>query len=99
MATHISSGTTTGGAVTTVTFANWYRGIEIVNRSSGDMWARVDNVDPTISGDDCVFIAALSSVTLDNQLLPPEVAIGRTGNTVVKLITAANATYSVQAGV
>lgn len=99
MATHITSGTTTAAAVTTVTFSNWYRGIEIVNRSSGDMWARVDNVDPTVGGDDCIFIAAMSAVTVDNQLLPPEIAISRTGNTVVKIITAANATYSVQAGV
>jgi hypothetical protein len=98
-ATHISSGTTVGAAVTTVTFANWYHNIEIVNRSSGDMWARVDGVDPTVGGDDCFFIAAMSSIDVINGKLPPEPAIGQTSNTVVKIITAANQTYSVQAGV
>ena len=63
MATHITSGTTTAAAVTTVTFSNWYRGIEIVNRSSGDMWARVDNVDPTVGGDDCIFYLRDSTIT------------------------------------
>jgi hypothetical protein len=99
MATHITSGTTVGGAVTTVTFANWYHNVEVSNRSSGDMWVRFDGVDPTIAGDECFFIAPLTSLDTVNPKLPPEPALGTTSNTVVKMITAANANFTVQAGV
>lgn len=63
------------------------------------MWARFDGVDPTIAGDECFFIPALTELETVNPKLPPEPAIGQTSNTVVKLITAANATYTVKAGV
>ena len=96
MAVHITS---VGGAVTTVTFATWYHNIEIINRSSGDMWARVDEVDPTIAGDECFFVAPLGFVGVSNSKLPPEPATGTTSNTVVKIISAANATFTIQAGV
>lgn len=99
MATHITSGTTVGNAVTTVTFANWYHNIEVINRSTGDMWVRFDGVDPTIAGDECFFVAASGFLTEVNPKLPPEPAIGQTSNTVVKIITAANANYTVEAGV
>jgi hypothetical protein len=99
MAVHITSGTTTANTVTTVTFSTWFRGIEVINRSSSDMWARFDTVDPTIAGDECFFIPAQSYIDVSNPLLPPEVAIGTTSNTVIKLITATNADYTVQVGV
>jgi|SRR5690242_5835741 len=98
MATHITSGTTVGNAVTTVTFTNWYHNIEIVNRSANDMWARVDGVDPTIAGDECFFVAPQGYITVLNPQRAPEPALGTTPNTVVKLITATNSTYTVQAG-
>lgn len=99
MAIHITSGTTVGGAVTTVTFANWYHNIEIINRSSGDMWARVDGVDPTVAGDECFFVAPLGFLDTINPKNPPEPALGTSSNTVIKMITAANANFTVQAGV
>lgn len=99
MAIHITSGTTVGAAVTTVTFANWYHNIEVVNRSSVDMWVRVDGVDPTVAGDECFFVAAQSFIDVVNPKNPPEPAIGATSNTVVKIITATAANYTVQAGV
>lgn len=99
MAVHITSGTTTAAAVTTVTFANWYHNIEIINRSTGDMWARVDGVDPTVAGDECYFVAPLGFVDVVNAKAPPEPASGQTSNTVVKMISAANAAFTVQAGV
>jgi hypothetical protein len=99
MAIHITSGTTVGAAVTTVTFANWYHNIEVINRSSGDMWVRFDGVDPTIAGDECFFVPAQSFLDAINPKLPPEPAIATTSNTVVKIITAANAAFTVQAGV
>jgi hypothetical protein len=85
--------------VTTVTFANWYHNIEIINRSSGDMWARVDGVDPTVAGDECFFVAPLGFVDVVNPNVPPEPASGTTSNTVVKIISAATATFTIQAGV
>lgn len=99
MAIHITSGTTVGNAVTTVTFASWYHNIEVINRSSGDMWVRFDGVDPTIAGDECFFVAAQTFLDAVNPKLPPEPAIGQTSNTVVKIITATAANYTVQAGV
>lgn len=99
MAIHITSGTTTATVVTTVTFANWYHNIEIINRSSGDMWARVDGVDPTVAGDECFFVAPLGFIDVSNPKSPPEPALGTTSNTVIKMISAANANFTVQAGV
>lgn len=99
MAQNITSGTTVGGTVTTVTFNTWYAEIEIANRSSGDMWARIDGIDPTIAGDDCIFIPSLSFVTVQNHKRPPEPAIGLTTNCVIKLLTAANANYTISVGV
>lgn len=99
MAIHITSGTTVGGVVTVVTFTNWYHNIEVINRSSGDMWARVDGVDPTVAGDECYFVAPLGFVGVINAKRPPEPALGFTSNTVVKIISAANATFTIQAGV
>lgn len=99
MALHITSGTTVGGAVTTVTFTNWYHNIEVLNRSTGDMWVRFDGIDPTIAGDECFFVAASGYIQAVNPNTPPEPALGTTSNTVVKIITAANANYTVQAGV
>lgn len=99
MATRISSGTTVGNAVTTVTFTNWYHNATVINRSSGDMWVRLDGIDPTVAGDDCFFVPAMSSLDTVNPKAPPSPALGTTSNTVVKIITGANATYTVQAGV
>jgi len=99
MATHITSGTTVAATVTTVTFASWYHNVEVINRSSGDMWARIDGIDPTIGGDECFFVAPLGFIDVINPKLPPEPALGTTSNTVVKIISAANATYTIQAGV
>lgn len=99
MANHIHSGATVGGAVTTVVFANWYRGIELVNRGSTDMWARFDGVDPTIAGDECFFVPAASFITVSNPKPVPNVAEGVTSNTETRILTAANSTYTVSAGV
>jgi len=56
-------------------------------------------VDPTIAGDECFFVAPLGFVGVSNSKLPPEPATGTTSNTVVKIISAANATFTIQAGV
>lgn len=98
MANHILSGSTVGGTVSTITLP-WYTSIEIVNRSSGDMWARVDNVDPTIAGDDCHFVAPQGFIQVRNPLVPPNPAEGVTSSSIIKLITAATANYTVSAGV
>lgn len=99
MATHITSGTTTANTVTTVTFSNWYRSIEVDNRGSVDMWVRYDGIAPTIAGDDCVFVPANGFVQDDNPLLPPEPSINRTSNTQIQIITASACPYTIQVGV
>lgn len=98
-ATHITSGTTTGGVASTITFATWYRSITIMNRSTNDMWARVDGVAPTIAGDDCFFVPGNSFLSVDNPQRAPEPAIGATTNTVVEIITATASNYTIQVGV
>lgn len=101
--THITSGTTTANAVTTLTFPARYDGVDIVNRSTGDMWVRIDGVDPTIAGDDCFYVPPQSFVNAANTT--PYSEPGNTGGhtgattTVVKLISAANAAFTVSAGV
>jgi hypothetical protein len=97
MAIHIQSGVTVANVVTTVTFATWYRAIEVVNRSSGDMWVRFDGVDPTIAGDECFFVAAQSFIQVSNPKLPPEP--GTSTNSEIRILTAATATYTISVGV
>lgn len=98
-ASHISSGATVGNTVSTITFPLWYRSIQVINRSSNDMWARFDGVDPTIAGDDCSFVPANSFISVSNPVKPPEIALGLTASTTVKLITATASNYTVEAGV
>jgi hypothetical protein len=98
MATHITSGTVVANTVSTVTFSAWFENIEIVNRSTNDMWARVDGVDPTIAGDECFYIAPQGFITVINPQHTPEPAAGITSNTVVKMIAGTNSNFTVQAG-
>jgi hypothetical protein len=99
MAQHIHSGATVGGVVTQVIFNTWYRSIEISNRSSGDMWVRLDGVDPTIAGDDCIFVAGLGFTSEDNPKVPPSPALGTTSNCEIRIITAATANFTIAVGV
>lgn len=99
MAQNITSGTTVGGVVSTVTFNTWYAEIGIINRSNGDMWATVNGVNPTIAGDDCLFVPALGFINVINHNIPPEPALGTTSNCVIKMITAASANYTVEVGI
>ncbi len=96
-ASHISSGTTTANTVKTVTFPLRYDGIQVINRSNGDIWARFDGVDPTIAGDDCFYIAPQSFLDALNPKAPQD----STGsiNTEIRMISAAAAAYTVSAGV
>jgi hypothetical protein len=95
---HITSGTTVANTVSRLTFG-WFRGIEVENRSTGDMWARFDGIDPTIAGDDCFFIAANSALSVNNPKVSPQVGSGITSSTDVRLISAAAANFTVQVGV
>lgn len=96
-AVQISSGTTTANTVKTVTFPLRYDGIEVINRSTGDMWARFDGVDPTIAGDDCFYVAPQSYLVVANPK-PPQNSAG-TITTEIRMISAATAAYTVSAGV
>jgi hypothetical protein len=99
MAQRIQSGTVVANIVTTVTFATWYQSIEIVNRGTVDMWARVDGVDPTIAGDDCIFVAPQGFVGVLNPKHIPEPPTGTTTNTEIRMIAASNCNYTVSAGI
>lgn len=96
-AVHISSGTTTANTVKTVTFPLRYDGIQVINRSTGDLWARFDGVDPTIAGDDCFYVAPQSYLDVTNPK-PPQDSSG-TITTEIRMISAATADYTVSAGV
>lgn len=97
MASRIQSGTVVANIVTTVTLA--YRSsIEIVNRGTVDMWARVDGVDPTIAGDECIFVAPQGFVSVPNPKLPPDPVLGVTSNSEIRMIAASNCNYTVGAG-
>lgn len=98
MAQKIQSGTTTGGAVTTVTLL--YRSsIEIINRGAVDMWVRADGVDPTIAGDECFYVAPQSFISVTNPNSPPSPPTGITSNSEIRMLTASNCAYTVSVGV
>lgn len=95
MASRIQSGTVVANTVTTVTLS--YRSsIEIINRGTVDMWARVDGVDPTIAGDECIFVPAQGFVDVPNPKLPSTANF--TSNTEVRMIAGSNCNYTVGAG-
>jgi hypothetical protein len=97
MAQQIQSGTVVANTVTTVTFATWYNGIEIVNRGTVDMWARVDGVDPTIAGDDCLFVAPQGFLDVSNKKAPPRPGVS--SNTEIRMLAASNCNYTVSGGI
>lgn len=97
MASRIQSGTVVANLVTTVTLA-YKTSIEIVNRGSVDMWARVDGVDPTIAGDECLFVAPQGFVSVANPKTPPNVVAGTTSNSEIRMIAGTNCNYTVSAG-
>lgn len=99
MAQRIQSGTVVANTVTTVTFTTWHQTIEIINRGTVDMWARVDGVDPTIAGDECIFVAPQGFVDVSNPNLPPSPASGTTSSAVIKMIAGSNCNYTVGVGV
>lgn len=63
------------------------------------MWVRFDGVDPTIAGDECFFVPANSYISVNNPVKPPEIALGLTASTTVKIITATASNYTVEGGV
>lgn len=95
MASRIQSGTVVANTVTTV-ILNYRSSIEIVNRGTVDMWARVDGVDPTIAGDECLFIAPQGFVTIANP--KPTPTAGVTSNSEIRMIAGSNCNYTVAVG-
>lgn len=95
-ATYIHSGSTTANTVSDITFVQWHSTIEIVNSGNVDMWARVDGTNPTIAGDDCIYIPAFSYVTIYNL----EPTSSSTVNfTDVRVISSGVTNFTVSAGV
>lgn len=99
MAQKIQSGTVVANTVTTVTFTTWHQTIEIINRGSVDMWARVDNIDPIIAGDECIFVPPQGFVDVSNPLNAPSPVSGTTSSAIVKMIAGTNCNYTVSVGV
>lgn len=52
------SGTLTPNVVTAVAITNgWPDGVEVINRTgTGQIWVRLDGVNPTVAGDDCYVV-------------------------------------------
>lgn len=61
------------------------------------MWARVDGVDPTIAGDDCIFVAPQGFVGVQNPKHIPEP--GFSSNTEIRMIAGTNCNFTVSAGI
>lgn len=82
--------TLTPASVDVVTFGEDLRQVEVLSRNgAGELYFTVDGATPTVAGDSThVLPAAISSMT---------VPAGGSGNTVVRLISAAAVTYSVRA--
>lgn len=56
---YVKNGTLTANTVATVALGSNYRSVRIGNYgTSGIMYARLDGVDPTVGGDDCIPIPA-----------------------------------------
>jgi len=97
MAFRIQSGTVVANTVTTVTLS-YKSSIEIVNRGTVDMWTRVDGVNPTIAGDECLFVAPQGFITVANPKTPPDVVAGTTSNSEIRMIAGTNCNYTVSVG-
>ena len=98
MAERITSGALVANTVTQVVFATWRSSIEIVNRSDVDMWTRVDKTNPTVSGNECIFVPAQSYVQVTNPQIPPGAVAGNSSNCDIRMIAASACDYTVSAG-
>jgi hypothetical protein len=97
MAVHTQSGTTTANVVTTVIFASWNPTVEVVNRGSTDLWFRIDKVDPTISGDDCHFVAPMSwQDAVKNGQPPSQPGSGIVSTTEIRLLSTVNCPFTIE---
>lgn len=99
MAERIASGSLAANTVTQVVFNTWRSSIEIVNRSDGDMWARVDGVNPVVAANECIFVPAQSYVQVANPKLPPSAVSNNSTNCDIRMIAAQTCDYTVSAGV
>lgn len=67
--------------------------VEVMNvDGGGELYFRVDGLDPQIGGDDCYVVPAISGASLD-------VKVTTQGATVVKLVSTGGARYAVMAEV
>lgn len=97
MASRIKSGTVVANTVEIVVL-DYRSSIEIINRGTVDMWARVDGVSPTIAGDECIFVAPQGFVSVPNPKKQPDVTLGITSNSEIRMIAGTNCNYTVGAG-
>lgn len=61
--------------------------VEVVNRSSGNLWFRTDDVDPVVNGDDCQIVPPNAALTVP----APELT------TMVRVLVEGGGAYSVLA--
>lgn len=93
--TRVTSGTLVAATVSTVTFTNYYSGVRVTNRGTGDIFVRLDKTDPTVGGDDCDVVPANTSVVLYNPLPVDDVAAGTNPGTDVRLISSGTPAFTV----
>lgn len=100
MAIKAISGTTTANTASSVSLSAAYPRIRIFNRSTAEMWVRVDGTAATVAGDDCFFIAAGKD---DYFNVPANMAysqggpLGQPTSTTASIISTAAAAYTVTA--
>jgi hypothetical protein len=86
-ATRIKHATLTAATVDTVTLAADYPRVEVTNRdATNPLYVRLDGAAPTVAGDDTLVVPPNTYRVLE---------VATAGNTVVKLISAGAAPYSV----
>lgn len=88
MATVRKTLTTVANTVSTISFPTYFDTIQVDNDDKTvDLWVRCDGVDPTIAGDDCIYVRAAETVLIGNPLAHYEPAIGVAGETIIKAIS------------
>lgn len=88
MATYRQTVTTTANTVSTITLPIHFDSIQVDNDDkTTDGWVRVDGIDPTVAGAECMYLRAGSSLIIGNPLPNYEPALGISGQTIIKVIS------------
>lgn len=95
MAIWSQHGTLVASTVTTVTFANNYPQLEVVNRGTGDIFVTTDGSTPTVAGNETWVVPSNSAALLTNLLAPNDPSDNTVDGATVNLISSGTPAFSV----